>query len=104
MTVLFPKIIKTLAYAGAFIDAGISINENIEKGSSWQKTSSDAFIELVISAGSIYASGKVRIIVGAIAGLLFGILIYIVTDQIEWEGKSMRDHIKDYISDYYGWD
>lgn len=30
--------------------------------------------------------------------------MYYITDVKKVEGKSIRDHIKDYINDSYGWD
>ena len=109
-----------LAYLGTFIDAGKGIKYNIDKGSSWERTASDALADLAISGGSIWFSIKlggligakigtkispgIGTIVGAVAGLLIGIVLYILTDGIEVEGKIIRDHTNDYISDYYGWD
>lgn len=43
-------------------------------------------------------------IVGAIGGFAAGILGYVVTDVIKINGKSIRDNIKDGISELFNWD
>lgn len=119
ITGLFPKILNKIAYIGAFIDAGIGIKENVEAGSTWQKTTSDAVVDVAVSGTSIWAAGAAGSaigtlagsfapgagnIIGAIGGFVVGILIYVGTDVIEVKGKTIRDHIKDGISGLFGWD
>ena len=41
---------------------------------------------------------------GAIGGFAAGILGYVVTDVIKINGKSIRDTIKDGISELFNWD
>ena len=113
---LLSKILEQIAYIGAFIDAGIGIKENIASDSSWQKTVSEAVVDIAVSGGSIMLSIKfgaligslvapgLGTIIGAIAGLILGGFLYYITDVKKVEGKSIRDHIKDYINDAYGWD
>lgn len=99
-----------MAYAGAFIDAGVGIKENIEAGTSWDRTASDAVVDLAVSSGSILAAGfiggkigtvagsfapGIGNIVGAVTGFVIGIFFYIGTDVIEIKGKTIREHIKD---------
>lgn len=42
-------------------------------------------------------------IVGAVAGFVIGIVFYLGTDVVEIDGKSIRDHTKDGISGFFGW-
>ena len=115
----FPKILGKLGYVAAGIDAVTGIKENIEQGSSWQKTTSDAIVDVTVSAGTIWAAGAAGAIiggaagtvvpgagniVGAIGGFAVGILGYVVTDVIKINGKSIRDNIKDGISKLFDWD
>lgn len=43
-------------------------------------------------------------IVGAVVGLIIGAVMYYITDVKEVNGKSVRDNIKDYISNSWGGD
>ena len=118
-TGMFPKVLEKVGYIGAFIDSGIGIKKNIEGSSSWQKTTSDAVVDVTVSGTSILLAGKAGAgvgalagslvpgagnIVGAVAGFVIGVGIYYITDVITVKGKSIRDHIKDGISGLFGWD
>lgn len=93
--------------------------KGLRQGSSWQKTTSDAIVDVTVSAGTIWAAGAAGAaiggaagtvvpgagnIVGAIGGFAAGILGYVVTDVIKINGKSIRDNIKDGISELFNWD
>lgn len=114
---MFPKAIDKLGYVGAAIDAATGIKGNIEKGSSIEKTTSDAVLDATISAGSIWAAGEigknigfyiggfapgVGNVVGAVVGFAFGVGFYYATDVLEIGGKNIRNHIKDGISNFFG--
>ena len=116
---MFPKALNKLGYIGAAIDAVTGIKGNIEKGSSVEKITSDAIIDTAVSVSSIYAAGKagawaggligsfvpgVGNVVGAVVGFVAGVGLYYVTDVLEIGGKSIRNHIKDGISNFFGWE
>ena len=92
VTGVFPKLLDKIGYVGALIDAGIGIKKNIEEGSSWQKTTSDAVVDVAVSGTSILAAGAAGSaigtavgsvvpgagnIVGAVAGFVVGVGIYV---------------------------
>ena len=115
----FPKVIEKLGYVGVAIDAVLGIQENIEEGSSWQKTVSDATVDVAISGGTLLAAGYAGAgigaiagsvvpgagnVIGAVGGFIVGIGCYVVTDVIKINEKSIRDTIKDGISGFFGWE
>lgn len=117
VTGLFPKVLDKLGYLGAVIDTVSGVKTNIEEGASWENTASDAIVDVAVSGGTIWAAGTAGAaiggaagtivpgagnIVGAIGGFLVGIGGYVITDVIEVDGKSIRDNIKDGISNFFG--
>ena len=118
VTGFLPKALDKIGYAGVLIDAGNGIWENIEEGASFNKITSDAFIDVTISGSSIWASGiagswagarvgsiepGIGNIAGAVGGFIAGVIIYFATDGIKIYGKTIRDHIKDGFSWLNGW-
>ena len=115
---LLPKALEKLGYVGAAIDAVAGINENIESGASWQKTSSDAVVDVAVTGTTIWAAGAAGAaiggaagtivpgagnIAGAVGGFVVGIAGYVITDVVKIDGKSIRDNIKNGLSDFFGW-
>ena len=111
------KVFKYGSYftsaAGVALDVGTGIYDNIQAGASWDKVAADASVDLVISGGSVLAAGAagsaigtvigtafpgVGNIVGAGAGFLIGIGIYIFTDVIPYNGKTARTWAKEGVN------
>ncbi len=118
VTGLFPKVLDKLGYVGAAIDAITGVKDNIKGGATWQKTTSDAVVDVAVSGATIWAAGTAGMaigtaagtvvpgagnVVGAIGGFIVGVVGYVATDVIKINGKSIRDNIKDGISDFFGW-
>ena len=116
---LLPKVTEELGYLGVAIDTISGIGENLEKGSSWQKTTSDAFVDATMSLSTMLAAGIASAeigawagtivpgagnIIGAVGGFAVGIAMYVITDGIEIKGKSVREHVKDSFCNTFGWE
>ena len=104
------KALKVAAGANVAFDVGVGISENISKGSSLRKTATDATVDLFVSGGSVLAAGCVGSkigtavgsvvpvygnVIGACAGFVAGIGVYMFTDGISYNGKSGRDWLKE---------
>ena len=110
------KITSKLGYAGVALDTGIGIYENVQDGSSWQETTSDAIIDTTISGCTLAVSIKVGSVVGTAipipvvgtilgggAGLGIGLLINFATDSIKVNDTSFRDYVQDDAVNAFGW-
>ena len=107
------KALNYAAYGVAVIDVGIGIYDNINNGASVKKIALDASIDAIISGGSIWAAGAAGSaigtavgtiipgagnVVGAGAGFLIGIGLYVVTDMLQFNGKSLRTMAKEGVN------
>ena len=78
--------------------------------------SSDAAVDLVVSGGSVLAAGAAGSaignvigticpglgnIIGAGAGFIFGVAIYVFTDVIPYNGKTARDWAKEGVNNLW---
>ncbi len=77
------KVLEKLGYIGIGVDVFIGIYKNIEAGTSWQRTLSDAVVDLTISL-FIFAvapflaeitAGVIGGVIGAVIGFLFGSVV-----------------------------
>ena len=117
-TGILPKGIKALGYAGIVIDVGLGINKNVQVGSSWEKTTSDAVVDGAFSIGGMLAGGAAGAkfgtaigtvapgagnVAGAVLGFIVGAGAYVLTDVVKVNGKSIKDHLKDGINSLFGW-
>jgi RHS repeat-associated protein len=70
------KVLEKLGYIGVGLDVFIGIYENIQAGTSWQRTASDAFVDLTISmfifTVAPFLAEITGIILGAVIGAVFG--------------------------------
>ncbi len=70
------KVLEKLGYIGVGLDVFIGIYENIQAGTSWQRTVSDAFVDLTISLFVLTTSAFLAeisgVVFGAIIGAIFG--------------------------------
>jgi hypothetical protein len=118
-TGFMPKGIKALGYVGVGIDVGTGIYDNVKEGSSVEKTASDAVVDGAFSVGGMLAASAAGAklgalggsfvpgfgnIIGAVGGAVVSGAIYALTDGLKVNGKSVKDHIKDGISNLFDWD
>lgn len=93
-------------YALIAIDVGLGIYENIQNDTRTQKIVSDAIVDAGFGAASIWASTAAGAalgsvvpgagnVVGAIGGLVVGFGIYLATDAIEINDKTIIDWTKE---------
>lgn len=70
------KVLEKLGYIGIGLDVGIGIYKNIEAGTSWQRTASDAFVDLTLSmfifTVAPFLAEITGLFFGAVIGFLFG--------------------------------
>lgn len=70
------KVLEKLGYIGVGLDVFIGIYENIQAGTSWKRTASDAFVDLTISlfifTVAPFLAEITGIILGAVIGAVFG--------------------------------
>ena len=107
------KVLSVAAYGAVAIDVGICINDNINSGASTKKIVLDATVDTVVTGGSIWAAGSAGSaigtaigtiipgagnIVGAGAGFVIGIGIYVLTDMVSFNGKTARTWAKEGIN------
>ena len=117
------KAIDALGVVGIALDVGVGIYENIQNGTDAQRVITDAVVDagasigggLLATVASTSAAGAVAgsvapgvgNLIGAGVGFIAGVGIYIVTDVIEINGKSIVGWIKegvDWIVDgIVGW-
>lgn len=106
------KVLGAASYVGVVIDVGTGIYDNVQNNASAQKIAYDATVDLAITGGSIFAAGLVSAgvgaalgtifpvagnVIGAAAGFLVGIFLFVATDLWEVNGKSARSHIKSLV-------
>ena len=99
-----------LGYAMVALDTGLGIYENIQNGTKPQKIVSDAVVDTGLGIGSIALSAAAGAKIGALAGTVFpgwgnvigalggavvGVGAYVLTDVIEFNGKSGSEWIKE---------
>ena len=95
-----------LNYAVVGLDVGIGIYENIEAGTRTQKIVTDAVVDAGVGAGTIWLSAVAGAgagsivpvagnVVGAVVGTATGVVIYVVTDVFQINGKSPVEWAKE---------
>ena len=107
------KTLSVLAYGAVAIDVGIGIYDNLSNGASTKKIILDATVDAAITGGTVWAAGSagslvgtvvgtvvpgVGNVVGAGAGFIFGVVIYVATDMISYDGKTARTWAKEGIN------
>ena len=98
-----------LAYGAVAIDVLSGIDSNIKNDASLGKIAFDATVDVFVTGGTIWAAGALGSkigaiagsvapgagnIVGGIAGFVIGASIYVVTDMIDYNGKTARGWLK----------
>jgi hypothetical protein len=106
-----------LGYAGVALNVGTGIYNNVQSGASAQKTVTDAAVDTAFGVGGIAASAAAGAaigaaagtivpgagnIVGAVAGLLVGVIIYVATEAVQINDKSVKDWTKEYANNAVG--
>ena len=93
---------SVLGYGTVALDVGLGIYDNIQDGTRTQKIVTDAIVDTGVGVGTIWAStaagaaiGSVAPgpgnVIGAVGGFVVGGTIYIVTDVITINDKSLVD-------------
>ena len=103
------KAFNYLAYGAVAIDVIYGVNSNIKAGASAEKIVYDASVDVLITGGTIWGAGAVGSqigtaigsifpgagnAVGAIAGFALGVGIYVLTDMVDYNGKTGREWLK----------
>ena len=68
-------MLEKLGYIGVGLDVFIGIYENIQAGTSWQRTASDAFVDLTISLFIFAVAVPIATVVAAVLGAVLGGLV-----------------------------
>ena len=107
------KTFGALAYGVAVIDVGLGIYDNVQNNASTKKIVLDATVDAAISGGSMWAAGAAGgaagtavgsvipgagNLVGAGVGFVIGVGLYIVTDMIDFNGKTARNWVKEGVN------
>ena len=106
------KALGAVSYAAVAWDVGYGIYDNVNRGMPTKKIAIDAMVDLAFTGGSIFASGLAGAgigaavgtivpgagnIAGAIGGFVVGFGIGIFIDVWEPNGKTLRNHTKDWL-------
>lgn len=93
---------SVLGYGTVALDVGLGIYDNIQDGTRTQKIVTDAIVDTGVGVGAIWASAAAGAAIGSVApgpgnaigavgGFVVGGTIYIVTDVITINDKSLVD-------------
>jgi hypothetical protein len=94
-----------MGYVGVLLNVGGNVYDNIQNGASAQKIVVDVVVDTGFGIGGIAASAAVGAavgsvvpgpgnVVGAVAGFVVGVGIYVFTDVVQWNGKSVTEWAK----------
>ena len=104
------KVLNKFSYVAVAIDVCGGIYNNIQNNASTKTIISDAVVDTAVTGGSIRLSGSAGAAIGAsagtvcpglgnviggIGGFAVGVCIYVVTDRIEFNGKTAREWLKE---------
>ncbi len=107
------KGFEYLSYATVALDVGVGIYENVQNEASCKEIAIDAVVDTALSGGSMYVAGKVGGLVGGMigsaapvvgtavgagVGFAIGVSLYILTDEVEICGSSVRETVKSYYN------
>ena len=107
------KAFGILAYGAVVIDVYQGVNANIAKGATTEKILYDASVDIVITGGTIWVAGALGSkigtlagsffpgagnIIGGVAGFVIGAGIYVLTDMIDYNGKTARGWAKEVVN------
>lgn len=112
------KVLNWLAYLAVVVDVGVGIHDNIQMGAPLEKIVGDAAGDALVTGGTIWLAGKagaaigslfgtsvlgVGNVVGAVAGFIVGVFIYVAVDVFQKNGKTFRERVKETFTNTISW-
>ena len=101
---LKPSVSSLFGYLTIGVDVGYGIYENVKNGTRPQKTISDAIVDIGVGVGTMAGTAAAGAaigslipipLVGTIGGAAVGVVIYVLTDVMEINGKSIVGWVKE---------